>query len=164
MSLCNFVIWYFNEKTLRSKEFSVSNEQGSKNEVAWEIFRVTMKVAEMLKFSRKEEGKKEIETEGKRKERKELKERKEEERKEWGMGLYIRKEEESVQEETKVLGLLPGRKNIFLTLSVFVVHLWTHQKIFEQNRNFLELSQNRYRAYFKHADYEYEHDFLKFCL
>ena len=51
-----------------------------------------------------------------------------------------------------------------LTLSVFVVHLWTHQKIFEQNRNFLELSQNRYRAYFKHADYEYEHDFLKFCL
>ena len=37
-------------------------------------------------------------------------------------------------------------------------------KNFVKNRNFVELSQNRYRAYFKHADYEYEHDFLKFCL
>ena len=35
---------------------------------------------------------------------------------------------------------------------------------FSKNRNFLELFQNQYRAYFKHADYEYEQDFLKFCL
>ena len=32
-----------------------------------------------------------------------------------------------------------------------------------KNRLFLEWSQNRYRAYFKHADYGYEHKFLKFC-
>ena len=37
-------------------------------------------------------------------------------------------------------------------------------KNFVKNRNFVELSRNRYRAYFKHTDYEYEHDFLKFCL
>ena len=67
-------------------------------------------------------------------------------------------------------GKAPGVDKIFiehlkaLTLSVFEVHLWTHQKNFSKNRNFLELSQSWYRAYFKHADYEYEHDFLKFCL
>ena len=40
------------------------------------------------------------------------------------------------------------------------------QKVAQMTKNFsfIELSQNRYRAYFKHADYEYEHDFLKFCL
>ena len=38
------------------------------------------------------------------------------------------------------------------------------KKNFAKNRNYLELSRNQYRAYFKHADYEYEHDFLKFCL
>ena len=39
-------------------------------------------------------------------------------------------------------------------------------KVAQMTKNwcYTELSQNRYRAYFKHTDYEYEHDFLKFGL
>ena len=40
------------------------------------------------------------------------------------------------------------------------------QKVAQMTNNlcFIELSQSWYRAYFKHTDYECEHDFLKFCL
>ena len=52
-----------------------------------------------------------------------------------------------------------AKRNYFLNPFRLCGPLEDHQKKFSKNRNFLELSQNRYRAYFKHADYEYEHDF-----
>ena len=39
------------------------------------------------------------------------------------------------------------------------------QKVQQMTKNlcYIELSQIWHRAYFKHADYEYRHDFLKYC-
>ena len=73
----------------------------------------------MFKFPRKEVGEqgKRNRKEGKeKKETKEGMERKGKDQGEKGNGIYlcgIEKKEESTQEETKVLSLLPGRKKFF---------------------------------------------------
>ena len=69
----------------------------------------------MLKFPRKkvgEEGKR-SRKEGKREERKEGRDRKDGKKDQGENGLYIEKEGESTQEETKLLSLLPGTTRIF---------------------------------------------------
>ena len=63
----------------------------------------------MLKFPRKQKGEKGKEMEGKRKEWKERRQEKIQNR----MGRYIGTGEGIVSEETKVLSLLPGRKNFY---------------------------------------------------